>query len=327
MLPSFIPQCQPIFFFSFLFLFFLVSTLQIKVSSSPFHCQSPPPDYSHYNASSSTGAVPPPPPYSKVISSAASPSLPEPSGKASFGSPRGARETPPLCHQQSASDSLPSPGPSSSPAWPGHRTITRSTKQFSLSPPPAPASPSPFSPRQPLRRSSLSYSPQSSSPPVTFTPPVPKGLILQPHIPVVLPVIPAQNGRIRGPTDPVVQDASANIPQVGLNGRHEEHIATQIPLQPSRTQVKTTDESFLSYLEAVPISHLPIITTPAGSFIQAFPQPSQLSPHSPHQLYQSMSHFVSLPLHYAAASEVNLSKRTSPYMTSSTISHWSKYLV
>ncbi|XP_066485113.1 ena/VASP-like protein isoform X3 [Tiliqua scincoides] len=303
-----------------------VSTLQIKVSSSPFHCQSPPPDYSNYNASSSTGAVPPPPPYSKVISSSASPSFPEPFGKAPFGSPCGARESPLLCHQQFASDSSPSPGPSSSPAWPGHRTTTRSTKQFSLSPPPAPASCSPFTPHQPMRRSSLSYSPQSSSPPVTFTPPVPKGLILQPHIPVVLPVIPAQNGGIQGPTDKVVQDASANVPQVGLNGHHEEHVATQIPLKPSRTQVKRTDESFFSYLEAVPVSHLPIITIPAGSFIQAFPQPSQLSPHSPHQLYQSMSHFVSLPLHYAAASEVNLSKRTPPYMTSSTISHWSPAL-
>ncbi|XP_062974111.1 ena/VASP-like protein isoform X2 [Elgaria multicarinata webbii] len=303
-----------------------VSTLQIKVSSSPFHCQSPPPDYSNYNASTSAGAVvPPPPPYAKVISSA-SPPLPEPASKASFRSAHGPRESPLLCHRHPASECPPSPGPSFPPAWPGHRTVTRSTKQISLSPPPAPASHYPFTPHQPLRRSSLSYSPQSSSPPVTLTSPVPKGLVLQPHIPVVLPVIPAQNGRIRRPTDTVVQDASANVPQLGLNGRREEHLATQIPLSSSRTQVKRTDESFFSYLEPVPVSHLPIVTGPAGSYMQAFSRPSQQLRHSPHQLYPSMSHFVSLPPHYAAVSEVNLSKRTPPYMTSSTISHLSPVL-
>ncbi|XP_053114041.1 ena/VASP-like protein isoform X4 [Hemicordylus capensis] len=302
-----------------------VSTLQIKVSSSPFHCQSPPPDYSNYNASASTGAVPPPPPYAKVISSA-SPPGPEPSSKAYFRSPHGARESPLPRHQHSASELSPSPGPSFPPAWPGHRTLTRSTKQFSLSPPPAPASHYPFTPPQPIRRSSLSYSPQSSSSPVTFTSPVPKGLILQPHIPVVLPVISAQNGRIQGPTDSVVQDSSAHVPQLGLNGHREEHFATQAPLSNTRSQVKRTDESFFSYLEAVPVSHLPVISGPAGSFIPAFSQPSHLSPYSPHQLYQSMSHFVSLPPHYAAVSEVNLCKRTPSYMTSSTISHLSPVL-
>ncbi|XP_061468125.1 ena/VASP-like protein isoform X3 [Rhineura floridana] len=302
-----------------------VSTLQIKVSSSPFHCQSPPPDYSHYNASASTGAVPPPPPYAKVISSA-SPPLPEPASKVSFRSPHCSRATPLLCQQHSASEFSPSPGSSFPPAWPGHRTVTQSTKQISLSPPPDPASHYPFAPHQPIRRSSLSYSPQSSSSPVTLTPRVQKGLILQPHIPVVLPVIPAQNGRIRGLPGTVVQDASANVPQLGLNGRHEEHLATQIPLRSSRTQVKRTDESFFSYLEAVPISHFPVITGPAGPFIQTFSRPFQQTPHSPQQLYPSMSPFVSLPPHYAAISEVNLSKRTPPYMTSSTISHLSPVL-
>ncbi|KAH0620369.1 hypothetical protein JD844_020718 [Phrynosoma platyrhinos] len=296
----------------------------IKVSSSPFHCQSPPPDYSNYNAS--PGTVPPPPPYAKVISSA-SPPLPEPANRASFRSAvPGARESPLHCRRSSASEFLPSPGPSFHPAWPGHRTVTRSTKQISLSPPPAPASHYPFTPHQSLRRSFLSYSPQSSSSPVTLAPPVPKGLILPPHIPVVLPVISAPNGRTRGPTDTVVQDVSANVPHLGLNGHREEHLTTQVPLNSSMTQVKRTDGSFFSYLEAVPVSHLPIVTSPTGSFIPGFSQLSQQLPYSPHQLYPSMSHFVSLPPHYAAVSEVNLSKRTPPYMTSSTISHLSPVL-
>uniref|UniRef100_A0A670HUS9 Ena/VASP-like protein n=1 Tax=Podarcis muralis TaxID=64176 RepID=A0A670HUS9_PODMU len=252
-----------------------VSTLQIKVSSSPFHCQSPPPDYSNYNASTSTGAVPPPPPYAKVISSASSP-LPDPVGRASFKPPQRPREPPLHCHRHSASEFSPSPASSIPPAWPGYRTVTRSTKHISLSPPPAPASHYPFAPPQPTRRSSLSYSPQPPSPPVTLTPPVQKGLFLQPHIPVVLPVLPAQSGRMRGPTDTVVQDTSANVPQLGLNGHRDGHFATQIPPSSSRTQ-----------------------------------------------LYPSMSHFVP---YYAAVSEVNLSKRNLPYMTSSTISHFSPVL-
>ncbi|XP_060611496.2 ena/VASP-like protein isoform X2 [Anolis sagrei] len=302
-----------------------VSTLQIKVSSSPFHCQSPPPDYSHYNASPSTGAVPPPPPYAKVISSA-SPPLPEPTNRAPFRSAvPGGRESALHCHRPSSSEFLPPPGPSFPPAWPGHRTVTQSTKQIPPSPPPA--SHYPFTSHQPLRRSSLSYSPHSSfSPPVTLAHPIPKGLILQPHIPVVLPVISASNGRIRGPTDAVVQDVSAHVPHLGLNGHREEHLTTQIPLNSSMTQGKRTDGSFFSYLEAVPVSHLPIASSPAGTFIQGFSQPSQQLPYSPHQFYPSMSHFVALPPHYAAVSEVNFSKRTPPYMTSSTISHLSPVL-
>lgn len=319
MMLSVIPQYQPILFF-FPFLFFIVSTLQIKVSSSPFHCQSPPPDYSNYNASTSTGAVvPPPPPYAKAISSPSA--LPESASKASFRSAHRVRESPLRCHQYSPSEFPPSPGPSFPPTWPGYRTVARSTKEISLSPPLVSASP-----HQSIRCSSLSYSPQAASPPVTFTSPIQKGLILQPHIPVVLPVIAAQNGRLQGPTGAVVQDASANVPQSGLNGRHEDCLVTQIPLCSPRTQPKRKDQSFFSYLEAVPISHLPVVTSPPGSFIQAFSWPSQQLPHSPHQLYPSMSHFVSLHPHYAALSEMNLSRRTPSYMTSSTFSHMSKYL-
>uniref|UniRef100_A0A8C5S906 VASP tetramerisation domain-containing protein n=1 Tax=Laticauda laticaudata TaxID=8630 RepID=A0A8C5S906_LATLA len=312
-------DCQPILFF-FLFLFFIVSTIQIKVSSSPFHCQSPPPDYSNYNASTSTGAVvPPPPPYAKAISSASA--LPESASKASFRSAHRVRESPLLSHQYSPSEFPPSPGPSFPPTWPGYRTVTRSTKEISLSPPLASASS-----HQSIRRSSLSYSPQAASPPLTFTSPIQKGLILQPHIPVVLPVIAAQNGRLQGPTDAVVQNTSANVPQSGLNGRHEDCLVTRIPLSSSRTQPKRKDQSFFSYLEAVPISHLPVVTSPPGSFIQAFSWPSQQLPYSPHQLYPSMSHFVSLHPHYAAFSEMNLSKRTPSYMASSTFSHMSPAL-
>ncbi|XP_072842755.2 ena/VASP-like protein isoform X1 [Pogona vitticeps] len=307
-----------------------VSTLQIKVSSSPFHCQSPPPDYSNYNASTSSAAVPPPPPYAKVISSASPPPppppLPGPVSKGSFrATAHGAKESPLHCHRPPAPEFPTSPGPSFPPAWPGHRTVTRSTKQISLSPP-VPASHYPFTPHQPLRCSSLSYSPQSSSPPVTLLPPIQKGLVLQPHIPVVLPVIPAPNGSTRGSTDTVVQDDSANVPQLGLNGHHEELLATRIPPSSSRTQVKRMDGSFFSYLEAVPVSHLPVITGPSGSFIQGFSRSSQHLPYYPHQLYPSMSHFVPLPPHYADVSEVNLSKRIPPYMTSSTISHFSPVL-
>ncbi|XP_058018677.1 ena/VASP-like protein isoform X7 [Ahaetulla prasina] len=297
-----------------------VSTIQIKVSSSPFHCQSPPPDYSNYNASTSTGAiVPPPPPYAKAVSSASA--LPESASKASFRSAHRVQESPLHSHQYSPSELPPSPGPSFPPTWPGYRTVTRSTKEISLSPPLASASP-----HQSIRCSSLSYSPQAASPPLTFTSPIQKGLILQPHIPVVLPVIAAQNGRLQGPTDAVVQDASADVPQSGLNGRHEDCLVTQIPLSSSRTQPKRKDQSFFSYLEAVPISHLPIVTSPPGSFIQAFSWPSQQLPHSPHHLYPSMSHFVSLHPHYAAFSEMNLSKRTPSYMASSTFSQMSPAL-
>ncbi|XP_067411163.1 ena/VASP-like protein [Emydura macquarii macquarii] len=315
---------MPILFFSLFFSVLLVSTLRIKVSSSPSHCQSPPPDYSNYSASTSAGVAPPPPSYAKVISSAST--VPESSSKTSFKSSNRAKEFPQLRHRHSASELSPSPGSFSSPLWPNHRTVTQSIKQISLSPPPAPPSHFPFTAHQPVRRSSLSYSPQSSSSPIITTSPVQKGFVLQPHIPEFLPVIPVQNGRVRGSTDKTVQEASANIPQIGLNGQPEEPLTTQIPLNSSRTQVKCVDGSFFSYLETVPISQLPVITRPAGSFIQASFQSSQPSPHPPQQLYQSMSHFVSLPPPYAAVSEGNLSKKTPPFMTSSTISHLSKYL-
>ncbi|XP_005308863.2 ena/VASP-like protein isoform X7 [Chrysemys picta bellii] len=301
-----------------------VSTLQIKVSSSPSHCQSPPPDYSNYSASTSAGAAPPPPSYANVISSAST--IPESSSKTSFRSSNRAREFPQLRHRHSASELSPSPGSFSSPVWPNHRTVTQSIKQISLSPPPETPSHFPFAPHQPVRRSSLSHSPQSSSSPVTTTSPVQKGSVLQLHIPEVLPVIPVQNGRIRRSTDITVQEASANVPQIGLNGQPDEPLATQIPLNSSSSQVKSVDGSFFSYLETVPISQLPVITSPAGSFIQASFQSSQPSPHPPKQLYQAMSHFVSLPPAYAAVSEVNLSKKTPPFMTSSTISHLSPIL-
>ncbi|XP_075782692.1 ena/VASP-like protein isoform X3 [Pelodiscus sinensis] len=300
-----------------------VSTLQIKVSSSPSHCQSPPPDYSNYNASTSAGAAPPPPSYANIISSAST--IPDSSSITSFKPSNRAREFPLLRHRHSASELSPSPGSFSSPVWPNHRTVAQSIKQISLSPPPEPPSHFPFAHHQPVRRSSLSHSPQSSCS-VTTTCPMQKGFIPQPHIPEVLPVIPVQNGRIRGSTDITVQEASANVPQIGLNGQSKDPPTTQIPLNSSRTQVKCVDGFFFSYLETVPISQLPVIASRAGSFPQASFQSSQSSPHSTKQLYQAMSHFVSLPPPSAAVSEVNMSKKTPPFMTSSTISHLSPIL-
>ncbi|XP_025046982.1 ena/VASP-like protein isoform X3 [Alligator sinensis] len=290
-----------------------VSTLQIKVCSSPSHCQSPPPDYSNCSAPTSAGPAPPPPSYARAISSTSA--APKPSNKTSFRSSARARDSPQLHHRHSASELLPSSG--SSPVLPSHRTVTQSIKQISLSPPPAPPSHFPLTPRQLVRRSSLSYSPQLSSS-LTVTSPVQKGFVLQPHIPVVLPVIPVQNGRIRGSTGITVQEACADVPQIGLNGQPKGPLTTQIPLNSYRTQVESADGSFFSYLETVPISQLPVIQAPSQS--------SQTSPHPPQQLYQSMSHFVSLPPTYAAVSEVNMSKRTPPYMSSSTISQLSPIL-
>ncbi|XP_074852622.1 ena/VASP-like protein isoform X2 [Carettochelys insculpta] len=299
-----------------------VSTLQIKVSSSPSHCQSPPPDYSNYSASA--GAAPPPPSYANVASSAST--VPDSSSKTSFRSSNRVRESPLLRHRHSASELSPSPGSFSSPVWPNHRTVAQNIKQISLSPLPEPPSHFPFTPHQPVRCSSLSHSPQSSSSPVTATSPMQKSFVPQQHIAEVLPVIPVQNGRLRGSTDITVHEGSPNVPQLGLNGQPEEPLTSQIPINSSRTQVKCVDGSFFSYLETVPISQRPVITSPAGSFIRASFLSSQPSPHPPEQLYQAISHIVSLPPPYAAVSEVNLCKKTPPFMTSSTISHLSPIL-
>ncbi|KAM4690657.1 ena/VASP-like protein isoform 3-T3 [Rhinophrynus dorsalis] len=282
-----------------------VSTLQINVSSSPSHCQSPPPDYSNYSSSPSAGAVPPPS-YAKVISSAAA--APEPSSKSTHKSSNRTSGSPEPQH--SGTEPAPTQGSAFSPIRPSNGTLSRSIKQISLSPPPAPGSHSPLTPHQSVRHPSVSYSPRPSSPPV----PVQKSASPVSLIPVALPVIPVQNGRIRGRTDKMVQNAS--LPQIGPDDQAEESLTTQIPLTSPRTQAKGIDRSFMSYIEAVPIAQLPVITSSAGPPSQASAAPFPASPHASQQSYQSMTHFVSLPPSYAAVSEVTLSKRTAPYITS-----------
>ncbi|XP_062432481.1 ena/VASP-like protein isoform X3 [Rhea pennata] len=296
-----------------------VSTRQISVCSPPSHRQSPPHDYSNCSAPASAGAAPPPPPLAKVVSSAST--TPQPHSKTSFRSSRITKEPPQLLHRHSASELSPSPS-SSSPAWLNHRTVTQSIKQISLSPPPTPPSHFPFISCQPLRRSSLPYSPQSSSSPIPNSPPAQKGFALQPHIPVVLPVIPVLHDRLRGSTGKTSQEASANIP---LNCHLEAALTRQIPLGSSRTQVQSVDGSFW-HPESMPTSQLPQIASPPGCFSQASYQSSHPPCHPPQHLNQPMSHSFPLPPLYAAVSEVTMSKRTPPYMTSSTISHLSPAL-
>ncbi|XP_068803125.1 ena/VASP-like protein isoform X11 [Struthio camelus] len=297
-----------------------VSTLQISVCSPPSHRQSPHPDYSNCSAPTSAGAAPPPPPYAKVVSLASA--APQPTSKASFRSSRRAKEPPQLFHRHSASELSPSPG-SSPPAWLNHGTVTRNIKQISLSPPPPPPSHFPFTSHQPLRRSSLPYSPQSSASPLPHAPPAQKAFVLQPHIPVVLPVIPVAHDSLRGSTGKTGQETSANVP---LNGRPEAALTGQIPLGSCRTQVQSMDGSFFSHPEAVPTSQLPLTASPPGCFSQASSQCSHPPSPPPQQLHQPMSPSLPLPPSYAALSEVPVSKRTPPYMTSSTISHLSPAL-
>nr|XP_009673903.1 PREDICTED: ena/VASP-like protein [Struthio camelus australis] len=297
-----------------------VSTLQISVCSPPSHRQSLPPDYSNCSVPTSAGAAPPPPPYAKVVSLASA--APQPTSKASFRSSRRAKEPPQLFHRHSASELSPSPG-SSPPAWLNHGTVTRNIKQISLSPPPPPPSHFPFISHQPLRRSSLPYSPQSSASPLPHAPPAQKAFVLQPHIPVVLPVIPVAHDRLRGSTGKTGQETSANVP---LNGRPEAALTGQIPLGSCRTQVQSMDGSFFSHPEAVPTSQLPLTASPPGCFSQASSQCSHPPSPPPQQLHQPMSPSLPLPPSYAALSEVPVSKRTPPYMTSSTISHLSPAL-
>ncbi|XP_069493896.1 ena/VASP-like protein isoform X3 [Ambystoma mexicanum] len=294
-----------------------VSTLQIKVSSSPSHCQSPPPDYCNYSASTSAGAAAPPPSYAKVISAAST--VPEPSHtKASFKSSSRTSTSPEAHHRHSAPKPSTSWPSAFSPTPPSHGTVSRSIKQISLSPPPASHSSS--TAHQSVRHSSISYCPPSSSPSTLASSGQKGGLLPPPLIPVVLPVIPVQNGRMKRSADVVVQESSPNIPPSGLHDQADEPPTAQIPMHSCRPPGHSVDRSFLSYIENVPISQLPLIASPDGALIQGSMQHFQPFPHPPHPSYQSMQHFVSYPPPYAAVSEVNLSKRTPPYMTSSTIS-------
>ncbi|XP_053330512.1 ena/VASP-like protein isoform X2 [Spea bombifrons] len=295
-----------------------VSVLQINVSSSPSHCQSPPPDYSNYSASPSAGAIPPPS-YAKAISSSSSVS--EPSSKSNYKSSHRTSESPDFRHSHSGLEPSASEGSVLSPIWPSNGTISRSLKQISLSPPPGPGTHSSLMPHQSVQHPSMSYSPHPTSPLVSMTLPRQKSLSPQSSIPVHLPVITDQNGRVRGCTDKLVQ--KTNVPQISPDDQASELLATQVPISTPKTQVKSVERSFLSYIETVPIAQLPVITGSAESLTQASTPPVQPPSHASQQPCQFTSNFVSLPPLYAAVSEVNLSKRTPPYMTSSAISQLS----
>nr|XP_005990348.1 PREDICTED: ena/VASP-like protein isoform X2 [Latimeria chalumnae] len=292
-----------------------VSTLQIKVSPSPSHCQSPPPEYSNYSASASAGAAPPPP-YAKVTSSA---SIDIESNETSpFKSSNRTNESPQPHQRSPASQLSASLGSAFSPVQPNHGTVSRSIKQISLSPP-LPGSHPPLPPPKPANRSSAMYSPLPPSPPVMVTSPVQKAVGIQPVIPVALPLIPVQNGRIKGSADIMVQGASADTSH---NGHVDEPPAAQPHITSSRPFAKSAEGSFfMSCLETVPVPQLPVISSPTGSYIQPLAHASLPPPLPSQQPYQSASHFISLPPSYAAVSEVALSKRTPPPMTSTALSH------
>ncbi|XP_063295209.1 ena/VASP-like protein isoform X3 [Pelobates fuscus] len=294
-----------------------LSILQINVSP-PSHCQSPPPDYSNYSASPSAGAVPPPS-YAKVISAAST--VPEPNIKSTYKSTNRTSESPDLRHSYSGLEPSTSEGSVCSTIWPSNGTVARSLKQISLSPPPAPGSHSPLTPHQSVQHPSVSFSPRPVSPPVSS---VLKSLSPQSPIPINLPLIPVQNDRIKKCTEKLVQ--KTNVPQIDPPDQVNDTLRTQISLSNPKPQAKSGDHSYLSYLETVPIAQLPLLTDSAGSLTQASSLPFQLPSHASQQSHQFISNFVSLPPPYAAVSEVNLSKRTPPYMTSPAISQLSPML-
>ncbi|XP_063804421.1 ena/VASP-like protein isoform X2 [Pseudophryne corroboree] len=297
-----------------------VSTLQINVSSSPSHCQSPPPDYSNYSVPPTAGAIPPPS-YAKVISSASP--VPEPSNKSNQKSSKRTSGSPELPHCLSGFEPSASQGSAFSPIWPSNGTLSRSVKQISLSPPPPPGPHAPLTSHQSVKHPSVSYTSRSSSPTVA-SPVLHHSVSPQTFIPVMLPVIPGQNARIRGGPDRMVQNP--NVPHVGPDDQADELQTTQIPINSQRTQVKSADRCFLSCLETVPLPQMPVIANPAGTLTHASAQPFHPSSHASQPSYQSTSHFVSLPPPYAAVSELTLSKRTTHFMTSSAISQLSPML-
>ncbi|XP_036239952.1 ena/VASP-like protein [Molothrus ater] len=308
-LVSFLPAYPP---YSFVSSVLLVSTLQPSICSPPSHPQSPPPASSHCGTPASGVVLPPLPPASAVSSA---PAVPEPVAQSPFLAQPRAREPPQFLHRHSASELPAAPG-SSPPPCPNGRTVMPGIRRTSLSPPPL--HPPPFPSHQPLRGSSLSCSPQSSSPSVTNAPSLQRGDVLQPRGPTILPVIPVPPDRVKAPADKAGWETSANAP---LNGHPEEQIA----LGPPGTQVKSVDGSFFPHLGAAPCSPLPTIASPPSSCGQA-PSPSCHLPSCPAQQWcQPMSHCLPLPPPHAAVSEVALPRRTPPYMTSSAIAHLSKY--
>ncbi|XP_047925695.2 ena/VASP-like protein [Anser cygnoides] len=294
-------------FFSFVFSVLLVPTPQIGVCFPPSQHQPPAP---------ASGASPLPPPHARAVPSP--PAVPELARKSSLRCPGRASEPPQLLHRHSASE-LPTASGSSPPACPSHRPVMPSIPRTSLSVPPPHPSHFPLASRQPLRRSSLCSSPWTSAAPVTNDAPLrQRGDVLQPRGPTILPVIPAPLDRVREPTGKAGQEGLAGVP---LNGHPKVQIASGSP----RTQVRSVPGSVFPHLGATPSSQLPVIARPPGSFGQALSLSSPPSPRPPQQWCQPMSHCLPLPPPYAAGSEVTMPGRTPPYMTSSTISHLSKY--
>lgn len=311
---GFVPSCVPTLFFSFVFSVLLVSTLQPSTCSPPSQPQSPPPASSNCSVPVSGVVLPPLPPASAVSSA---PVVPEPVSQSPFLSQQRAREPSQFLHRHSASELPTAPG-SSPPACTNGRTVMPGMRRTSLSPPPLHPSHAPFPSHHPLRGSSPSCCPQSSSPSATNAPSLQRGDVLQPRGPTILPVIPVPPDRVKAPTDKAGWETSASVP---LNGHPEEQIA----LGPPGTQVKSVDGSFFPHLGAAPCSLLPTIASPPSSSGQAPSPSSHLSPCPAQQWCQPMSHYLPLPPPHAAVSEVAMPRRTPPYITSSAIAHLSKY--
>ncbi|XP_067895051.1 ena/VASP-like protein isoform X1 [Heterodontus francisci] len=288
-----------------------VSTLQIKVVSSPSHSQSPPPEYSNYSVTVSAGAAPPPS-YARATSfdSTASPKALFADDPCQLPSSIADTESPPLRH--SASQLSASLSSAFSPVQPNHGTMSPRVKLIPLSPPDVPSHPPPLLPK-PVCHSSATFSPLPPSPPVMITSPPPRAVGPQPILPVALPVIHLCDDKIKRPMDSVVQVAPSDANQ---NCQDEDHFLATTHLASSRSPIKSTEGSFTFCLESIPVSHVPVLNSPSSS--QVHPQPLPSSPLPAQQLYKTTSLFVTSPPFYAAFSEAAVSKKTPSPMTSVT---------
>ncbi|MGH0169355.1 UNVERIFIED_CONTAM: hypothetical protein FKN15_056653 [Acipenser sinensis] len=258
-----------------------VATLQIKVSPSPFQCHSPPPEYSHCR----TGA--PPPSYAKVTSRSSSRDQDSDICCSTF-QPAAQSSDPPHSSAPAASQLSTSLASAFSPVQPGVGTLSRNVRQVPVSPPLG-ASPAPLLPTKPGAWSSL-----PPSPPVVMVLPPMKPAGPQPVLPVALPLIPLQNGRVTGPSE---QPGPNCVP---LNSHLEDYFLNQL-CSSSRHLFKSTDGSF----ETGPLS------THAAPHLSQFPS----------FLYQPGPPFTSSPPSYTTVSEGALPKKTPPPPLTASASH------
>ncbi|XP_058844090.1 ena/VASP-like protein isoform X2 [Acipenser ruthenus] len=249
-----------------------VATLQIKVSPSPSQCHSPPPEYSHCR----TGA--PPPSYAKVTSRSSSRDQDSDICCSTF-QPAAQSSDPPHSSAPAASQLSTSLASAFSPVQPGVGTLSRNVRQVPVSPLMG-ASHAPLLPTKPGAWSSL-----PPSPPVVMVLPPMKPAGPQPVLPVALPLIPLQNGRVTGPSE---QPGPNCVP---LNGHLEDYFLNQL-CSSSRHLFKSTDGSF----ETSPLS------THAAPHLSQFPS----------FLYQPGPPFTSSPPSYTTVSEGALPKKTPP---------------